>query len=210
MNKPAIAWREDMIRNIILDMGNVLLSYEPDLYADKLCSPEAAPVILRELFRGPDWSKQDLGLVGKKELYELVKVRVPEEMHGDLKNAVENWSSLMKPLDGAVEFLEEMRAQGFRLFVLSNAGADFHEYFPRRYELSLFDGVTVSADLHVVKPDRRIYEHLLKTFSLKAEECIFADDMPENLRGAERCGIRGFLFTGDFGALKKALEDLRK
>ncbi|MBR6321354.1 MAG: HAD family phosphatase [Lachnospiraceae bacterium] len=193
-----------MIRNIIFDMGNVLLSYEPERFADELCRPEAVPVILRELFQGPDWVKQDLGLVGKKELYELVKVRVPEEMHPDLKNAVDNWSSRMKPMPGAKEFLQEMKAQGYKLFVLSNAGSDFYEYFARHYDLLFFDGVVISADLHIVKPDRRIYEYLLETYSLKAEECIFADDMPENVRGAMNCGIRGFLFAGDYKSLRNA------
>ena len=197
-----------MIKNLIFDMGNVLLSYEPDSYAGKLCSKEAAPVILKELFRGPDWSKQDLGLVGKKELYELVSVRVPEEFHPDLWNAILRWSDLMRPLPGAQEFIRKMKERGFRLFVLSNAGLDFHEYFPKRYDTGLFDGIVVSCDLNVTKPDPRIYRHLLSEYGLTPEECVFADDLPENVAGAEKEGIHGFLFSGGYPALEAYIDSL--
>ena len=196
-----------MIRNIILDMGNVLLTYEPETYAGRLCSEEAAPYVLRELFLGPDWAKQDLGLVGKKELYDLVRPRVPEAFHQDLWTAVDHWSDLMRPVPGAAEFLREMHGLGYRLYVLSNAGTDFYEYFPRNYDTGIFSGIVVSCDLHVTKPDRRIYEYLLETYRLDPSECIFADDLPQNILGAEECGISGFLFRGDFNALK---EQIRK
>ncbi len=194
-----------MIRNIILDMGNVLLTYEPETYAERLCTGEAAPIILRELFLGPDWAKQDLGLLGKRELFDLVKSRVPSGFHADLRNAIDHWSDLMKPLPGASGFLCEMHDQGYRLYVLSNAGYDFHEYFPQHYDTGLFSGIVVSCDLHITKPDRRIYEYLLQKYSLNPAECIFADDMPVNVLGAEKCGISGFLFQGDFNTLRERI-----
>ncbi len=195
-----------MIKNVILDMGNVLLSYEPESYAGILSSKKAAPFILKELYLGEDWPKQDLGLVGKEELYELVKPRVPEEYHEDLRKNVYGWSDLMRPIPGAADFLKEMKAEGYRLFVLSNAGVDFHEYFPRHYDVSLFDGLVVSCDLHITKPDRRIYESLLESYGLKAEECIFADDLPRNVAGAETLGIHGFLFRGDYRELLEEID----
>ena len=190
-----------MIRNIIFDMGNVLLTYEPETFVRKLCSEKAAPVILRELFLGPDWRKQDLGLIGKKELFELVSVRVPAIFHPDLWNAVDHWSDLMQPISGADAFIRRMKTEGYRLFVLSNAGTDFYRYFPPHYALSLFDGLTISCDLHIAKPDREIYMHLMESFGLLPEECMFTNDMQENVAGAEACGMHGFRFQGDFEAL---------
>ena len=186
-----------MIRNIILDMGNVLLSYEPETYADRLCSKEAAPIVLKELFLGPDWPKQDLGIIGREEIYDLVKARVPAEYHDDLKKAVWGWSKLMREVPGAKDFIREMRDAGYHIYVLSNAGKEFYEYFPAHYELSLFDGMVVSCDEHVRKPDPAIYEILLTRYGLDPSECLFADDMPVNVEAAEEAGIKGFVFTGD-------------
>lgn len=194
-----------MIKNIIFDMGNVLLSYEPETYAEKLCRKEAAEVILRELFLGHDWAKQDLGLVGKEELYKLVKVRVPEEYHTDLRAAIYHWFDLMRPIPGAEEFLKKMKKQGYRLYVLSNAGKEFYEYFPRHYDYALFDRLIVSCDLQIKKPDPRIYRYLLETEGLRPEECLFIDDMPENVSGAQALGIQGMVFRGLFEEVEKKL-----
>ena len=60
----------------------------------------------------------------------------------------------------------------------------------------------VSCDVHVVKPDIRIYEHLLKTCGLKPEECFFIDDMEANVEGAKKAGIAGAVFRGNFEEMK--------
>ena len=196
-----------MIKNIILDMGNVLLVYDPELYVEKLCRKEAREIILKELFLGPDWPKQDLGLIDKPELFELVSKRVPEAFHEDLKNVIFGWSKYMKPVKGASEFLLRMKAAGYRLFVLSNAGFDFHDYFPSAYDIGLFDGIVVSCDRHFIKPDPKIYRYLLETYELDPSECLFIDDMQRNIDGAEACGIRGCLFTGDFNKLEREIKN---
>ena len=196
-----------MIRNIILDMGNVLLSYEPETYADRLCSKEAAPFILKELFHGPDWPKQDLGFIGREEIYELVKARIPEEYHEDLRNVVWGWSELMREVPGAQDFIREMKDAGYHIYVLSNAGKEFYEYFPAHYDPELFEGMVVSCDEHVRKPDSEIYGILLDRFALTAGDCLFADDMPVNVEAAEQAGIKGFVFTGDYEALKERVRE---
>ena len=119
-----------MLKNIILDMGNVLLVYDPELYVENLSRPEAREVILKELFYGPDWPKQDLGIIGKPALFDLVSQRVPAEYHEDLKQVIFGWTDYMKPVKGAAAFLQKMKEAGYHLFVLSNAGFDFHDYFP--------------------------------------------------------------------------------
>ncbi len=194
-----------LVKNIILDMGNVLLVYDPELYVANLCRPEAREIILKELFYGPDWPKQDLGLIGKPELFDLVSQRVPAEYHEDLKQVIFGWTDYMKPVKGAAAFLQKMKETGYHLFVLSNAGFDFHDYFPSFYDIRLFDGIVVSCDRHVIKPDPLIYRYLLETYHLNPSECLFIDDMERNVDGAKNCGIQGYLFTGDFTDLEEKL-----
>jgi putative hydrolase of the HAD superfamily len=111
----------------------------------------------------------------------------------------------MKPLNGAKKFCEFVKSNGFGVYVLSNAHKSFYRYFPRYFDLEFFDGVVVSADVHIVKPDVRIYEHLLSKFNLKAEECLFIDDRANNVDGAEKAGMQAVQFKNDFEEVKEYL-----
>ena len=188
-----------MIRNIILDMGNVLLDYNPNVILDKVFDNEAdKKIILNELFGGPEWEQGDLGLINNSQRYDGVSRRVPERLHKGLKRCVEEWDICMVPVDGAKEFCGYIRQRGYGMYVLSNACSMFYKYFPRYFPLEDFDGIVVSSDEHIVKPDRRIYDILLDRYGLRAEECLFIDDRNNNGEGAESAGMRAHRFCNDF------------
>ena len=88
-------------------------------------------------------------------------------------------------------------------FGATAGGANLPNYTPIP-----FDGTVVSAFAGSVKPSAEIFRHLLERFQLKAGECYFVDDMPENVAGAKRSGIDGFVFRGDANALRSALAAL--
>ncbi len=196
-----------MIKNIILDMGNVLLDYDPQAAMDELAiAPDAQPIIMKELFGGKEWVQLDLGNITEVEAYESIKHRIPEEYHADLSKCIDGWDICMKPLDGAREFCEYIKENGYGIYVLSNAHKSFYRYFPRYFDLEFFDGVVVSADVHIVKPDVRIYEHILNKHSLNAEECLFIDDRADNVEGAIKAGMRAHQFKNDFEEIKQYLK----
>lgn len=188
-----------MIRNIIFDMGNVLLSYDPDVCLNHfLDNQEDRELIRRELFQGPEWAEGDLGLLTDEGRYESVKKRIPERLHQALKNCALQWTMCLKPVPGAREFCDNVRNQGYRIYVLSNASSSFYDYFPAFAPFDYFDGIVVSCDVHIVKPDLRIYEYLLERYSLIPEECFFIDDRQENVVAAMHAGMNGAVFCGDF------------
>ena len=188
-----------MIHNIVLDMGNVLMEYNPQVPLDLFCrSEEEKNVIRRELFDGPEWIQGDLGNMTNEERYESVRLRVPDDMYESLLRCVHEWDICMKPLKQAQAFCKYAREKGYGLYVLSNASDQFYQYFSRFAPLDYFDGIVVSADLHIIKPDVRIYRHLLSAYGLAPEECLFIDDMPANVEGAKKAGMEGVVFTGSF------------
>lgn len=192
-----------MIKSFIFDMGNVLLDYNPQAAMDELnIPPDAQPIIMRELFGGKEWVQLDLGNITENEAYESICKRIPEEYHNVLKRSIDGWDICMKPLKGAREFCEFIKSKGFRVYVLSNAHKSFYRYFPRYFDLEFFDGVVVSADIHVAKPDIKIYEHILEKYNLKAEECLFIDDRQDNVEGAEKAGMYAYRFKNNFDLLK--------
>jgi len=196
-----------MIKNIIFDMGNVLLDYNPQISMQMLGIQEAArPVILKELFGGNEWVQLDLGLINVDEAYDSIKSRVREEFHADLRKCIDGWDICMVPVEGAKEFCDYVKANGYNVYVLSNAHKSFYRYFPRYFDLEFFDGIVVSADVHTVKPNTQIYKYLLEKYNLKAEECLFIDDRADNVEGAIKAGMRAYKFENDFEEIKKALK----
>ncbi len=196
-----------MIKNIVFDMGNVLLDFNPQTSMQMLgISEKAQPFILSELFGGREWVELDLGNISVDEAYENIKQRVPEEHHAELRKCVDGWDICMVPVEGAKEFCSFVKTKGYNVYVLSNAHKSFYEYFPRYFSLEFFDGVVVSADVHIVKPDVRIYEHLLSKFNLKAEECLFIDDRADNVEGAVKAGMKAYQFKNDFEDIKQYLK----
>lgn len=195
-----------MLKNVVFDMGNVLLSFNPEISLNLFCKTEESKNIIRkELFEGPEWIQGDYGAITNAERYEPVSRRVPEKYHEELYQCVMGWDICMKPVLGAKEFCEYVKEKGYGIYVLSNACDGFHNYFPRFKPENYFDGVMVSSDVHMIKPEIRIYEHFLKTYDLAAEECLFIDDREENIAGAEKAGIKGFLFKGEFNPINGLL-----
>ena len=196
-----------MIKNIIFDMGNVLLDYNPDAAMQILgINEKAKPVIMKELFGGNEWVQLDLGNISIDEAFENIKQRIHEEYHSDLRKCIDGWDVCMVPVEGAKDFCEFVKSNGFGVYVLSNAHKSFYSYLPRYFDLDFFDGVVVSADVHTVKPDIKIYKHLLEKYNLKAEECLFIDDRADNVDGALKSGMKAVQFKNDFEEIKKSIE----
>ena len=192
-----------MIRNIILDMGNVLLDYNPEVILNKtLDNEEDRQIIRKELFGGTEWVQGDLGLIKNSERFDGVSKRVPPRLHAALRECVEHWDICMVPVEGAVDFCKEMKARGYGMYVLSNACGLFYEYFPKYFPLEWFNGIVVSSDEHIVKPDVRIYKILLERYGLNADECLFIDDRTDNVRGAVEAGMNAHVFKNDFETVK--------
>ena len=193
-----------MIKNIILDMGNVLLDYDPNVCLDFFVEQEEDKAMIKqELFEGPEWKEGDLGYITDKERFLGVSKRIPERLHKELRQCVEQWHMCMQPVPGAKEFCGQAREKGFKLYVLSNASDSFYYYFPRFAPVDYFDGIVVSCDIHMVKPDICIYRYLLDKYDLRAEECFFIDDMDHNIQGARKAGMKGEVFCGDFRKIRE-------
>lgn len=195
-----------MIKNIVFDMGNVLLDYNPRYSLEKyLDNEEDRKLIYWELFCGPEWEEGDLGLIRDQDRFPLVSLRVPRRLHSALKEICDHWYDCMVPLEGAHEFVQACKDAGYRVYILSNASDKFYEYFPNFSPLDYFDGHIVSCDIHATKPHQRIYRHLLNRYHLQPEECLFIDDVVKNVKGARTAGLHAVHFQNDFQPIRNML-----
>lgn len=200
-----------MIQNYIFDFGNVLANF----YEEMLTEPYVADVTLRKtisevVFDRLYWDKLDDGTISDQEVRDEIRRRLPDE-NGELGCLVyDSWVKTLTPVTGMSELVGELKEKGKKLYLLSNISIGFAETYQEvpwlKELLGQFDGLVFSGVIGMVKPNRDIFEYLLHTYSLKAEECIFIDDRKENLQGAEKVRIGGYLFDGDAEKLRKYLD----
>lgn len=116
-----------------------------------------------------------------------------------------HWHDHRVPIEGTGKLIHDLKAAGYGVYLLSNAGKSFERYEAQLPARDCFDGMVVSYQEHVVKPDARIYHTLTDRYGLAPGECLFIDDTPRNAFGARRLGWRAWHFTEDVPALRQAL-----
>lgn len=199
-----------MIKNIIFDMGRVLVEFYPEDFLTKegITDKEERELLLREIFHHEDWTNMDAGIMSEQEMYDEAVKRIPEHLHQTAHNLIFDWNDPIIPVKGMEDFVRECKEKGYGIYLLSNASVAQPVYWLRIPGHQYFDGTVVSALEKIMKPDIRIYQILLDRYGLKAEECLFIDDVARNIKGAEKAGIRGYLFDGDVDKLRKYINDL--
>ncbi len=191
-----------MIKNIIFDMGAVMMDFNPRAFVDRLELPEEDKVwLMNGVFRNRNWALLDYGVFTEEEALEHMKKDIPERLWAYAEHLVKDWDKPILPIEGMADLVRRLKEAGYGIWLLSNAGPRHDEYWPHVPGSEYFDGKVVSAYIHMYKPQTEIYEYSLKTFGLKAEECIFVDDQNTNCAAAWMCGIDSIVFRG-----KKELE----
>lgn len=198
-----------MIKNIVFDMGNVIIRFDPELFMSRLgLAEEDRKLLKRELFVSLEWSRMDRGSLTDEEAAEIVCRRVPERLHDAVRRLVGMWDRPILPVEGMYELVEELRDMGYGIYLLSNASFRQHDYWPRVPASKFFDGTLISADVKLVKPQPEIYRLLCDKFSLVPGECVFIDDSTSNAEGAYFCGINALVFHGDAHEMRLKLNEL--
>lgn len=197
-----------MIKNIVFDMGRVLIDFRPKDIMERFGVPsEDRQLILNELFLSLEWVRMDRGVISDQEACENMCRNVPEHLHEYVRQIVFNWDKPLAPISGMAELVQELKDTGYNIYLLSNASRRQHEYWHRIPGSEYFDGTFISADHGLLKPHYDIYNKFFEEFSLTPHECLFIDDSPANIEGALCCGMQGIVFHNDIEDLRKKLID---
>ncbi|MCL2463399.1 MAG: HAD family phosphatase [Defluviitaleaceae bacterium] len=185
-----------MIKNIVFDLGRVLLSYDPAAMLSEMYDSRKADALMDTVYLSDKWSDLDKG-----ELTFAGAVEYFSALRPDLRQEVENvfsagtWEKLLYPLEDTVALLRGLKKSGYMIYFLSNFSKEgFDIISPKRDFFKLADGWVISAHVRVIKPDPAIYELLLEKYSLAPAETVFIDDLPGNVAAAEGLGIHAVLF----------------
>ncbi len=200
-----------MIKNYIFDFGNVLAQF----YPEHLTSPFVSDIQTRKyisdvVFDRLYWDRLDDGSITDEQVRAEIRSRVPEKL-GDIACKVyDNWINTMIPVENMQQLIYDIHKSGKKLYLLSNISVGFAGSYKEvkwiKELFDCFDGIVLSGMIKMAKPDRKIFEYLLDTFDLKADECIFIDDSAKNIEGAKTVGIKGYLFDGNAQKLRNCLD----
>lgn len=193
-----------MIRNIVFDMGGVLIHYNPARFIDLLALEGGdRDLLMREVFSTVEWVQMDRGTRTEEEASAAMKKKLPPRLHGAADRLVYWWELELRPMEGMEGLLRELKELGFPIYLLSNASLRQPGYFDKIPGSQYFDGKIVSAFYKLLKPQPEIFRLLTEKFGLKLEECFFVDDLPGNVEGAVNAGLSGAVFHGTSDLRKK-------
>ena len=183
-----------MIKNIIFDLGNVIINYNQKKIINNFTEKEEEiKYIYDEIFHAPEWTLMDLGDITNDEAIEIINKRNEFKYEKLTQEFLHEWHKKQPINRDIVEIAKILKNNGYNLFVLSNMANQTYEYFKNDEFFSLCTGIVISAHEHVKKPDEKVYRLLLNRYNLNAEECLFIDDddSGKNYETANKIGIKG-------------------
>lgn len=185
-----------MIQNIIFDLGNVLLHFEPEkLIEAHVVELERRSLLLRNIFQQQEWLDLDRGTITEQITLARIISRVPEEAEV-IKEIFSEWIQILTPMEENVRLLPLLKRRGIKLYALSNFHRAAYEVVSEKYDFfSFFDGQIISCYVHQLKPEKEIYNTILHSFKLKPHETLFVDDSIVNIEGARELGIQTVHYT---------------
>jgi len=179
------------IQAIIFDFGGVLVGWDPrNLYRRYFPEqPQAMEDFLSEV-NFMEWNAQQDKGRSFEEGVAMLSQQFPH--HAELIRAYhENWlESITGRIEGTVEILRELKKKGYAVYALSNWSAETFPIVRHEFNfMDLFDGVILSGEVKLIKPDPAIYELCLQMVGKSARECLFIDDSYANIIAANKLGF---------------------
>lgn len=186
------------IENVVFDFGGVLVDWDPHLSLQGAYPDGVIDMFLDPTDEWGFWRYNELSHVGWSESKILNDY---ESTHGPavawvFRTYFEGYrKALKRMMPGMGELLEELQSNGIHLWGLTNStkqyvDAMFEMFAPMR----LLEGTVISSQEGLRKPDKLVYQVMLRRFQIEPERTVFVDDCPKNVNAAQQLGIRSFVF----------------
>ncbi|MBY8979312.1 MAG: HAD family phosphatase [Candidatus Lokiarchaeota archaeon] len=180
-----------MIKNIIFDLGNVLIKFKPYEFLLRFTNDkEYIDQFVSKVTGSKIWLELDRGTNSLENARTIFLSKYPQEKDF-IELFFDQWMDMLTPIEENIKILEELNELGYRSYILSNYIKEAFSYISSKYSfLSLFDGQIISGVENVIKPEKAIYELLLKRYNLIPEESLFIDDILFFLKPAKKLGMK--------------------
>ncbi len=179
-----------MIKNIIFDLGNVLLKFKPEEFLLQFTSDkEYIKQFVPKITRSQLWLDLDRGLESLENA-EIIFISTYPEEKDFISLFFNHWMEMLTPIEENISILLDLKESGYKTYILSNFINETLKFVKDKFDFfTLFDGQIISGEEKVIKPDKAIYETLLRRYQLIPEESLFIDDILFFLKPAKKLGI---------------------
>ncbi len=184
-----------MIKNIVFDFGGVLVDWNPRYFYRNIFKTEEEMEYFLTNVCTPEWNTLT---DAEMTFAEAIEMLVPKftQYEREIRLYWDGWLDMLHAeIPESITFKAMLRAEGYRLYGLTNWSA---ETMPRAMTKFGFmkglDGMIVSGEEGIKKPDEKIFRLLLERYNLRPEETVFFDDHIENVIAAREIGIHGIHF----------------
>lgn len=197
-----------MIDTIIFDIGMVLVDFCWEKYLHSFgFSEKANKEVAEAMFLNNAWNDFDKGECTDEEILERFIDNNPK-YENEIRKVFEHVGNTVMPYEYSVPLINELKEKGFHIYVLSNFPKRTFEQCRERMEfLDLVDGGVISYQVKQIKPEKEIYETLIKKYNIIPENAVFLDDSIKNIEAARKVGFQGIHFT-DLKIAREKLEFL--
>ncbi len=209
-----------MIKNVVLDIGGVLVDYHTvDYYTARGYSADMAQKLERVTMGSYLWEHNDIGLMPYDWILEKMKEKAPE-LASEIDRSLKDQKGVVTHRKESKEWIETIRREGYRVMVLSNFSNIALRDCPEAMDFLgenlggtgkvgdygvITEGI-LSCKVNTIKPYPAIYAHLLTRYGLIPEETVFVDDTQKNLTAAQKYGILTILFH----SREQVLEEIKE
>ncbi len=184
-----------MIKNVVFDIGNVLAGFVwEDFYHSFGYEGETFEKLANATVRSSFWHEMDRGKLSDEELLEGF-IKNDPSMEKEIREIFKNVKGMVCRYDYAISWIKELKEKGYHVYVISNFAHKAHVDCIEALDfLEELDGGILSYQVKLIKPDPEIYRLLCRKYDLKAEECVFIDDLQRNIEAACKEGMQGIVF----------------
>lgn len=181
--------------NIIFDLGNVLIEWNKEKILSKICKNDLEYNLFNKfVFQSNLWIDLDNGKISLEFLENQLIDEMGHQYQDQIHELVWNWFSYVDLYDEVYELIKQLKKKNFQIYVLSNTSSIFHILLDSVLSKvsSVLDGYVISCEVKMMKPQKEIYLSLVNKYQLDIKDCIFLDDLEENVEAARTLGIKAF------------------
>ena len=181
--------------DIILDMGNVLLEWNKEKILKAVAKTQKDYLILdKSIFQSGLCERFDLGALTREELVDRVLSLLGDIYEKKVEEVIWNWPAYIDIYMEVFPLLTGLKEKAHRIFVLSNTSPVFYELLKDQLAPleKILDGFVLSCDIKAIKPDRKMFEEILRKYELDPANCVFLDDIADNTNMAESLDIKAY------------------
>lgn len=184
-----------MIKNVVFDIGKVLIRWEPLEMCMRICpDKETAGKVCDSTYLAPRWGGLDAGALTVAQAIEESVAELGEKFRPYITAAYNDFVSLAQPIEEGLALAKKLHSEGYKLYLASNFNERVYALYERLNLGDIFSGYIYSFEEKIIKPDPEFFVRLAKRYSLKLDECAFIDDRPENVAAAVSVGMLGCVY----------------